>query len=405
MPRKSEGARLYLKPAEYDKSGKLRKNAVWIIRDGSYSEVTGCAEDERDAAEAKLGVYITEKYSPERERHGDIAEILVTDVLAIYQTDKVPGHARPTKTNERILQLAEYWQGKTLAQVNGAECRAYVKWRCAMAWKSARPEKTKKPPRMVTPQGARRELEDLRAAINYHREEGLHREMVEVVLPERGQSRELWLDRSQMAKLLWTCWRHREVQEGKQTAKYPLRHLVPFIIAGRYTGTRPGAICAAALRSIVGFGWIDHENGVWYRRRRGRKETKKRQTPVRLPLPFLAHIRRWIKSGRISEWLVEFGGERVNEVNKGIASAVALAGLDPAFVPHVISRHTCATWLMQNGADIYDAAGFLGMTVKQLEDTYAHHHPDYQKSAVDAAGGRKIAARPVPASNVIKLVS
>ena len=45
--------------------------------------------------------------------------------------------------------------------------------------------------------------------------------------------------------------------------------------------------------------------------------------------------------------------------------------------PHIL-RHTCATWLMQSGVDLWDAEGFLGMTVKQLEETYGHHHPDYQ---------------------------
>ena len=53
--------------------------------------------------------------------------------------------------------------------------------------------------------------------------------------------------------------------------------------------------------------------------------------------------------------------------------------------PHIL-RHTCATWLMQNGADRWHAAGFLGMTVEQLERTYGHHHPDHQESAVAALG-------------------
>lgn len=389
MPRKSKGAHLWLKPEERDKEGRLRKRAVWTIRDGSRRVVTGCAQGERGRAEEKLGEYIREKYQPGREWDSRATEVLVTDVLAIYQNDVVPGHARPGKTIERIFQLGEFWTGKTLEDVTGKSCREYVAWRVGMQWKSARPETTKNPPRMVTPQGARRELEDLRAAINYHRKEGYCREVVEVTLPPKGASRELWLTRAQMAKLLWTCWKTREIQKGEETDKFPLRHLAPFILAGRYTGTRPGAICDAALKPFTGHGYIDVENGVWYRRKIGRRETKKRQTPVRLPAPFLAHLRRWVASGRVSGWLVEHGGARVAEVNKGIARAVELAGLDPAFVPHVITRHTCATWLMQNGADLWDAADFLGMTVKQLEETYGHHHPDHQKSAATAITGRR----------------
>ena len=43
---------------------------------------------------------------------------------------------------------------------------------------------------------------------------------------------------------------------------------------------------------------------------------------------------------------------------------------------------------MQKGVNLWDAAGFLGMTVQQLEQGYGHHHPDYQEEAVAALGGQ-----------------
>jgi len=43
---------------------------------------------------------------------------------------------------------------------------------------------------------------------------------------------------------------------------------------------------------------------------------------------------------------------------------------------------------MQNGGELWDAAGFLGMTVQQLEQTYGHHHPDFQREAAEALGGQ-----------------
>lgn len=87
------------------------------------------------------------------------------------------------------------------------------------------------------------------------------------------------------------------------------------------------------------------------------------------------------------EWLVEFEGARVGEVNKGFASLVAVAGLGPEVTPHTL-RHTAATWLMQSGADLWDAAGFLGMSVATLERVYGHHHPDHQRTAVENLGRR-----------------
>ena len=94
--------------------------------------------------------------------------------------------------------------------------------------------------------GARRDLEDLRAAINHHAAEGLHRSIVRVTLPEKGPPRDRWLTRSEAAKLLWICWRHRELQlrhrgsdKGRKlpTTRYPLRHLARFILVALYTGT------------------------------------------------------------------------------------------------------------------------------------------------------------------------
>jgi hypothetical protein len=36
---------------------------------------------------------------------------------------------------------------------------------------------------------------------------------------------------------------------------------------------------------------------------------------------------------------------------------------------------------MQRRADLWGAAGYLGMTVALLERTYGHHHPDFQSTA------------------------
>ena len=87
-----------------------------------------------------------------------------------------------------------------LSDVNGALCRAYVGHRGSIA-------------------AARRELEELRAAINHHRKEGLCSAIVEVVLPAAAPARERWLTRAEAAALLRAAWRYREVQKGKRTRK------------------------------------------------------------------------------------------------------------------------------------------------------------------------------------------
>jgi hypothetical protein len=43
---------------------------------------------------------------------------------------------------------------------------------------------------------------------------------------------------------------------------------------------------------------------------------------------------------------------------------------------------------MQASVDLWEAAGWLGMTVEQLEANYGHHHPDFQEAAAEAFGSR-----------------
>src|SRR5215467_7730860 len=143
-----------------------------------------------------------------------------------------------------------------------------------------------------TPTAAREDLVVLRAAINHHRQEGHCHAIVQVVLPDKAVGRERWCTRSEIAKLLWRAWRFRETQEGVPTERRSRRHVARFILVAVYTGTRAGAVCAAALEQTEGKGWIDLDRGIFYRRPAGERETKKRKPPVPLPRRLLAHLRR-----------------------------------------------------------------------------------------------------------------
>ena len=387
MPRQAKGVRLWLRPAERNLDGTLRKRAVWVIRDGPHKISTRCARDDREGAEQALAAYITARYQVPRERGRHPNQILVLDVLNIYLADVAKDHARPEETKQRILTLANFWQSYTLADVNGKRCREYVAWRVGQPWKSSKPLRTERPARLVTKAAARRELEDLRSAINHHRQEGLCSEIVSVVLPEKSSPREVWLSRSEAARLIWAAYRARQVLCNKATERDVGKHIARFILVGLYTGTRHGAICGAAFQPAIGRGYIDLDRGVFYRRAIGARETKKKQPPVRLADRLLAHLRRWHRLGIAKHAVVEWNGKPVSSVRKGFAAAVRVAGLSPDVTPHVL-RHTCTTWLMQKGVNLWDAAGFLGMTVEQLERAYGHHHPDYQEEAVTALGGQ-----------------
>jgi len=396
MPRRSKGARLQRKAARRDKSGKITHQATWIIRDNGRDVGTGCAADEIAAAERKLEEYLASKYTPARRiRHID--DIPVADVLSIYldaQLEKLRDRFNVDGENEdsipairkfkkRIERLNEWWGAKMLGEVNGEACRSYKKCR--------------------RKGGARRDLEDLRAAIGHHAAEGYHREIVKVPLPEKGQPRDKWLTRSDAAKLVWTCWRYREMQKGSRrpiddvkvpTSKRPLRHLARFILLGIYSGTRAGAIAAASPIPAIGCSYVDLERGRYYRLKQGSAKTNKRQPTVPIPFRLLAHLRRWHRIDPEAKHFVEYNGRPITSVKTAFKSAVRLAGLGPGISPHTL-RHTAATWLMQRGADPWQAAGYLGMSLEVLLNTYGHHHPDYLSDAVekiakrDPAGERK----------------
>src|SRR4029077_5480596 len=115
-----------------------------------------------------------------------------------------------------------------------------------------------------------------------------------------------------------------------------------------------------------------------YRQPPGRRETKKRQPPVPLPEGLLAHLRRWRRMGQ--RFVVEWDRRPIKRISKAFKHAVASAGPSVDVTPHVL-RHTAATWLMQNGTDLWEAAGYLGMSVEMLSQRYGHHHPDHLSGA------------------------
>jgi integrase len=389
MSRPAKGPRLYPQAERRDPdTGVVVEHAVWVIRDGSRKRSTGIRVEDRrrppQEAEDALTDYRVAKRETPRERNRAADAIAIADVIAVYLKDKSAEQARPREVAGRAKQLLAFWGKKRLSEVTGRTCRDYVEFRSGAAV-------------------ARRELEDLRAAIRYHREEGLCREEIIVTLPEKGEARTRWLTRTEAARLLWSAWRYREVQKGHATGRRSRRHVARFILVALYTGTRAGAVCQAALVPTPGAGWINLENGVFYRRPEDQRETKKRKPPVRLPERLLAHLRRWHAKGKCRQYAVEWYGEPVGDVDKAFRNTVKDAGLSPDVTPHSL-RHTAATWLMLNGVELWEAAGFLGMTVETLERVYGHHHPDFQTGA--AAGitsKRKDAAKPARAGNVVPI--
>lgn len=391
MPRRAKGPRLYLKQ-------RAGRDPVWIIRDGTYERSTGCPEDRAGEAEVELAAYIAEKWTPEQSAgirsRRDPAQVGVVEVLALYAVERAPDlKADPKSTAGFIAHLNGWWGEKMVADVKRSTCKAYV------AHRIVQPIRHGATGRLVSDQTARRELETLSAAIGYwHGEDALYTRPT-VWLPEKAEGSRDALTRDQAAALLKAARGYRWDAEARKWTR--LRdsgpsnraHMKRFILIGLYTGSRSKVITTLVREESPASPYQDLAAGMIYRRGREERETfNKRRPVVRMPPRLLAHMRRWDAKDRKLNTkpatIIHHGGDPVKKIRRGFAACVADAGLAEDVTPHWL-RHTCATWLMEGGADLWDAAAYTGMTPKVLIDHYGHHRPGHQAAAIRALGGRR----------------
>lgn len=262
-----------------------------------------------------------------------------------------------------IGRLADFYADMLLTEIKGQTHRDYVEDR-------------------ENSGGARRDLEVLRAAINYYHAENTLDMVPKVSLPEKGTPRQKWLTRQDIAKLLRTARRERNC-----------RHIVRLIMIGLYTGTRLSATLNLQWMPNTTGGHIDLDRGVIYRRAEGERVAhNKRRTPVKIPPRLLRFLHHWkVKDTAIDEtgnavtlrYAVTYRGEKITKPHKAFRTVRDAAGFGDDVTPHVL-RHTRATWLAQAGVETEQAAASLGMTAEEFERTYSHASPDFQQAAANA---------------------
>lgn len=400
MPRRREPPRLYLRPDEH----------VWVIRDGAKQIRTGCSEGDVVGAEAALALYLGQKFTPQLREHSP-ARLTVAEVLTAYGREHAPTTRDPERIAYAIDALMPFWGEKTLMEVRGLTCRAYIEQRRTTPRANMRNAKTAaRRDRTVSDGTIRRELGTLSAAIDYwHREHGPLDSVPVVTFPPKPEPRADWLTRSEFARLLlgalgWyeVTWSdvatravHRQWHRDRNAIS---RHLCRFLIIGRYTATRPGAILDLMwIPNTVG-GWPELDAEILYRKGAGEGESNKRRPIVRLGRAAIAHFRRWeaIDARRrdelaaatgapIGAWLsvVSYEGAPISDIGKSFARALDFAGLPATYTPHIL-RHMRVTWLVQAGLSLEEVAEAAGMTVETVESTYWHHSPHFQKRAAEA---------------------
>lgn len=204
-----------------------------------------------------------------------------------------------------------------------------------------------------------------------------------IQLPGTSPARDVWLREPEADALLAAAL----APQIRQADKRKLPRVYLFIALALNTASRKGAL------QEMRWDQIDFAQGRIYLNPDGRAQTKKRRPTV----PISDELRPILEraySERVNDHVLGMPGS----IRTAFTNAVARAGLvskgPKRITPHTL-RHTWGTWAAQGGMSMFDIAGVMGDTVETVTKTYAHHHPDFLRDAVNSVrpSGQKPALR------------
>lgn len=248
----------------------------------------------------------------------------------------------------RWAALREDFGPLTGADITKAACRAYHKKRLAMGKKPNTPHS---------------EMGFLKTVLNWAASEKLIAPVASFWMPEKPEPRDRHLTFEEVERLL-------------EAAELP--HIRLFIILALATAARKGA--------ILDLTWarVDFERGLIYLHDPDQRRTSKGRAVVPMNATARAALLE-AKVGAVTDYVIEWGGRRVRDVKKGIATAFRKAGLRIKGDGAHTLRHTAAVLLAEAGVPMEEIAQYLGHnTVSTTYRVYARFSPQYLKKAASA---------------------
>ena len=323
---KSKPPRLYFREDEQ----------TWVILDRAKQIRTGCSREQTDAAAQALSDYIGRRFSPTIGER-DPARLAIAEVIVAYEQAKRPHDyddlreklaAKQFITLEkrksverhdelvyRLQNVNSFMGGDRVSEIKKQLCADYVDWRTHRPNGRNKARGVAPRSRPVSNQSARRELEDLRAAIGAWHADYVLNFIPVVTLPAKAEGRKRWLTRLEAARLLGAAlgfvfdgeagkWKRDEagrLVRRDRVTRTRRRHARRFILIGLYSGRREETIRRTLWTPATSQPSFDLDRMIYHGRGVDELETKKRRPTAKIATRLRPHLLRWRRLDRALE--------------------------------------------------------------------------------------------------------
>jgi integrase len=330
-------------------------------------------------AQKVLGAFLTLEEQQQRIVAAE-APLLVMDVLGDPDADDgedywhehvLPNCVDKERPKYDLAKLHKHFGAMAVKDIAPADVRAYAKAR-----------RTGKLGRPSVNHTISRELATLNAAIVHAVKERRLAPGDKPFIELQGTSppRDRWLDHGEAERLIAAAAERVDPHAPKERPTRVLR----FTMLALETASRKTALLELKRKQV------DLAHGLIYLNPHGRQQTNKRRPPV----PISSKLRPILEQtlNDLPDDPEAYVLDHPGCIRTAFENCVERAGLSRDVTPHVL-RHTKATWMAQARRDMWEIAGLLGDSIATVTKTYAHHHPDYLRDAVEA--------RPTPQLRVV----
>lgn len=274
----------------------------------------------------------------------------VRDLWQAYTSDKA-GKAVLETMSHTWKALEARFGDRHGESITKEDCREHIKQRRNEVWQG----------RKLSDGTIHTELGHLRTVLKWAASNKLIAYAPEIERPTKPEAKDRHLTRDEVARIL-------------AAAKTPhLRLAIILMVA-----------TAARVTALLELKWerVDFTRKLIHLRDPEDPMIRKGRAIVPINSSLMAALRD-AKRGAMSDYVIEWAGDPIKSLKRGIATAAKEAGLEDVSA-HVF-RHTAAVWLAEAGRPMEEIAQYLGHSNPSItRRVYARYSPDYLRQSADA---------------------